>query len=385
VVLHNYLLDMTLANVVILPNMEDSIDPARLCALTPPTCREKLLLQEDVEAGLVRDHQNIHLVTTDAITMADLHLQLWQNRVWLSVINMVLPNLTRAEHSLRKTEDTLVIQALWLLLPTVQAMTGPIVLSVLNVTTVPIATVLIVSPSVEHLLILLSHHSLQSLLTLNVLLWSPVMYLPPTADLETRLVTTEDLEIRDLNLPRDLLIFQYQHRHQCERRKHLADSLLTPILLPRARTLVLSLRRWKRLLDLQPQEVDGEVAATMCLPSLLPVIFSSLLPVLDVPLTRKCKIRTMDAWAPRRNYLQDLHWVLKGLVTTTLEASLDKVFPMVVLVMQEMCHTMLLRNPAVTATTDVLNMIVKARNNRSSQTSLHLRRLLKDPLRSKNL
>jgi hypothetical protein len=58
---------------------------------------------------------------------------------------------------------------------------------------------------------------------------------------------------------------------------------------------------------------------------------------------------------------------------------------MVVLVMQEMCHTMLLRNPAVTATTDVLNMIVKARNNRSSQTSLHLRRLLKDPLRSKNL
>jgi hypothetical protein len=121
------------------------------------------------------------------------------------------------------------------------------------------------------------------------------MYLPPTADLETRLVTTEDLEIRDLNLPRDLLTFQHRYQHRCERRKRLADSLLTPTLSQRARTLVLSLRRWKRLLDLQPQEVDGEVAAMMCLPSLLPVIFSSLLPVLDVPLTRKCKIRTMDA------------------------------------------------------------------------------------------
>jgi hypothetical protein len=146
VVLHNYPLDTTLANVVTLPSMDDSTDPARLCALTPPTYQEKLPLQEDVEAELVRDHQNIHLVMTDAITMADLHLQPWQNRVWLSVINMVLPNLTRVEHSLRKTEDILVIQALWLLLLTVQATTGPIVLSVLNVTTVPIATVLIASP-----------------------------------------------------------------------------------------------------------------------------------------------------------------------------------------------------------------------------------------------
>jgi hypothetical protein len=57
---------------------------------------------------------------------------------------------------------------------------------------------------------------------------------------------------------------------------------------------------------------------------------------------------------------------------------------MVVLVMQEMCHTMLLKNLAVTAA-DVLSMIVKAPNNRSSQTSPHLRHLLKDPLRSKSL
>jgi hypothetical protein len=57
---------------------------------------------------------------------------------------------------------------------------------------------------------------------------------------------------------------------------------------------------------------------------------------------------------------------------------------MVVLVMQEMCHTMLLKNLAVTAA-DVLNMTVKARNNHSSRTNLHLRHLLKDPLRSKSL
>jgi hypothetical protein len=385
VVLHNYPLDTTLANVVILPNMDDLTDPARPCALTQPTCREKLLLQEDVEAELVRDHQNIHLVMTDAIIMADLYLRPWQSRVWLSAINMVLPDLIREEHSLRKTEDTLVIQAQWLLLLIVQATTDPTVLTVLNVTTVPIATVLIASPWVEHLLILPSHHSLQSLLTLNVLLWLPVMYLPPTADLETRLVTTEDLEIRDLNLLKDLLTFRHQYQHRCGRRKRLADNPLTRTLLPRARTLVLSLRRSKHLLDLQPPEGDEEVAVTMCLPSLSPVISLSLLPVLDVPLTRKCKILTMDAWVLRQNYLQDLHWDLKGLVTTTPGTSLDKVSPTVVLVMQEMCHTMLLRNLVVTATTDVLNMTVKARNNHSSKTNLHLRHLLKDLLRSKSL
>jgi hypothetical protein len=73
------------------------------------------------------------------------------------------------------------------------------------------------------------------------------------------------------------------------------------------------------------------------------------------------------------------------LVTTTPGTSLDKVSPTVVLVMQEMCHTMLLRNLVVTATTDVLNMTVKARNNHSSKTNLHLRHLLKDLLRSKSL
>jgi hypothetical protein len=121
------------------------------------------------------------------------------------------------------------------------------------------------------------------------------MYLPPTADLETRLVTTEDLEIRDLNLPRDLLTFQHQRQHRCERRKRPADSRSTPILSPRARTLALNLRRWKHLLDLQPLEGDEEAAVMMFPPSLSPVIFLSLLPVLDVSLTRKCKILTMDA------------------------------------------------------------------------------------------
>jgi hypothetical protein len=46
---------------------------------------------------------------------------------------------------------------------------------------------------------------------------------------------------------------------------------------------------------------------------------------------------------------------------------------MVVPVMQEMCHTMLLRNPAVIATTDVLNTIVKARNKRNFKANLQFR------------
>jgi hypothetical protein len=114
------------------------------------------------------------------------------------------------------------------------------------------------------------------------------MFLLPTVDPETRLVTIEDLEIRDRNLPREPLTFHHLQR------KRLVDSLLTPILSPRARTLVSSPRRWKHRLDLQRVELDEEVDVMMCLPNLLPVIFLSLRPVLDVPLTRKCKIRIMD-------------------------------------------------------------------------------------------
>ena len=53
---------------------------------------------------------------------------------------------------------------------------------------------------------------------------------------------------------------------------------------------------------------------------------------------------------------------------------------MVVLVMQEMCRTTLLKNPAVIAT-DV-NMNVRARNNRSSRINLQSRHLQQDHLRS---
>jgi len=56
---------------------------------------------------------------------------------------------------------------------------------------------------------------------------------------------------------------------------------------------------------------------------------------------------------------------------------------MVALVMQGMYHTMPLRNPAVIATTDVLNMIVKARNKRSSKANLRFRHLRQGILRSK--
>lgn len=53
---------------------------------------------------------------------------------------------------------------------------------------------------------------------------------------------------------------------------------------------------------------------------------------------------------------------------------------MVVLAMPEMCHTMLLWNPAATAT-DVPGMIVRARNSRSSHNNnLHLRHLRQDIL-----
>jgi hypothetical protein len=114
------------------------------------------------------------------------------------------------------------------------------------------------------------------------------MFLLPTVDLEIRLVTIEDLEIRDRNLPREPLTFQHLQR------KRLVDNLLIPILSPRARTLVSNLRRWKHRLDLQRVELDEEVDVMTYLPSLLPVIFLSLRPVLDVPLTRKCKIRIMD-------------------------------------------------------------------------------------------
>jgi hypothetical protein len=42
--LHSYLLDTTLASVVILLSMDDLIDPARPCAPIPLICREKRLL-----------------------------------------------------------------------------------------------------------------------------------------------------------------------------------------------------------------------------------------------------------------------------------------------------------------------------------------------------
>ena len=77
VALRNYPLDMTLASVVMLPNMDDLIDPVKPCDPTPPACRETHLLQEHVEVEVVRDHQNTHLVTTDAITTADLNLRPW--------------------------------------------------------------------------------------------------------------------------------------------------------------------------------------------------------------------------------------------------------------------------------------------------------------------
>ena len=75
VVLHNYLLDTILVSAVIHLSMDDLIDPAMLCVAIPPAYREKCLLQEHVEAELVRDHQNIHLVMIDAITTADLNLR----------------------------------------------------------------------------------------------------------------------------------------------------------------------------------------------------------------------------------------------------------------------------------------------------------------------
>ena len=126
------------------------------------------------------------------------------------------------------------------------------------------------------------------------------MYLQQTTDPGTRLATTEDREIRDRNLPRELLTF---HRHQhrwCERRKLHADSLLIPIRSLPARTLVLNPRRPRSVrsrhqLDLQQQEADVEAVALMYLLSLLPVIFLSLRAVLDEPSIRKCKTRIMGA------------------------------------------------------------------------------------------
>jgi hypothetical protein len=218
---------------------------------------------------------------------------------------MALPDLIQEEHFSQRIEDTLVVQAQW---PLLQSMTDPTALSVPNA---PIVNVLIASLWVGHLLTLPNLPNLQSASTLNVLLWSLVMYLPVTADPGTRLVTTEDREIRDRNLPRELLTF---HRHQhrwCERRKRHADSLLTPIRSLPARTLVLSPRRSKSVrsrhrLDLQQLEADVEVVALMCLLSLLPVICSSLRAVLDEPSIRKCKTRIMGAWALHQNFLQVL-------------------------------------------------------------------------------
>jgi hypothetical protein len=73
------------------------------------------------------------------------------------------------------------------------------------------------------------------------------------------------------------------------------------------------------------------------------------------------------------------------MVIPILGTSLDKVYPMAVPVMQGMFPTMLLRNPAVIATTDVPNMIVKARNKRNSRANLRFRHLHQDSLHSTRL
>lgn len=113
------------------------------------------------------------------------------------------------------------------------------------------------------------------------------------ADLETRLVTTEDRETQDRNLPKDPLI--YHHQHQCARRKLHADSRLILIHSLHERVLVLSPRKWTRHRPgLQRAEVE-EVVAMICLPSLMLAIFSSLQAALEEPLIRRCKIRTTDA------------------------------------------------------------------------------------------
>lgn len=107
---------------------------------------------------------------------------------------------------------------------------------------------------------------------------------------------TEDRETRDHNRPRDPSIFHRQH--QCAKRRRHADSRLIPILLLHERPLVPTLREWRdersrHQPDLLQAEVY-EVAAMTCLPSLTLAIFSSPQAVLEEPLIRKCKIRTMD-------------------------------------------------------------------------------------------
>jgi hypothetical protein len=73
------------------------------------------------------------------------------------------------------------------------------------------------------------------------------------------------------------------------------------------------------------------------------------------------------------------------MVIPILGTSLDKVYPMVVPVTQGMFHTMLLRNLAVIATTDVPTMIVKARNKLNFKANLQFRHLRQDTLHSTRL